>query len=188
MITTGKNRMRKYTRTFAGLVAGGALLALPVPGLATPGNGNGNGNGQGSGHSCAHAKKVGYSIRGTLASYTADDPATTDVNEAVVTMTITGANKHARKSGEVADQDATKPGVQVKGGSYAVTAADDAFTVKLNGYEGTDTPSVGDKVKVNGKIPLTRKKCAADGTTVADRYGTPNVKKVTISDRDPDTP
>jgi len=176
--------MLKHTRTLAALVAGGALLALPVTGLAKPGNSHGKG--QGSAHSCK-AKKVGFVVRGTLVSYEADDATTPTVNEAVVTMTVTGGNKHARKSGELADMDAVKDGVQVKGGTYVATAADDAFKLKLNGYQGTDTPSVGDKVMVIGKIALTKKRCAADGTSLADRYGDTNIKRVKISDRDPDT-
>ncbi|MGH2840028.1 MAG: hypothetical protein ACRDKY_04295 [Solirubrobacteraceae bacterium] len=179
--------MLKHTRTFAMLAASGALLALPATGIAGGDHGKGKGKGQGSAKSCK-AKKVGYVVRGTLVSVTADDPATADVNEAVVTMTVTGGNRHARNSGELADQDPVKPGVQVKGGTYTATAADDAFKLKLNGYEGTDTPSVGDKVQVVGKIALTKKRCAPDGTSLADRYGDPNIKKVTISDRDPDTP
>lgn len=176
--------MLKNTRTFAAVVAGGALLALPVTGLAQPGKGKGNG--QGSAHSCK-AKKVGFIVRGTLAGYVADDAATTDTNEAVVTLTVTGANRHARKSGELADADPVKDGVQVKGGTYVATAADDAFKLKLKGYEGADTPSVGDKVMVIGKIARTKKRCAAEGTSVADRYGEPNLKRVRIADRDPDT-
>jgi len=176
--------MLKHTRTLAALVAGGALLALPVTGLAKPGNSHGKG--QGSAHSCK-AKKVGFVVRGTLVSYEADAATTPTVNEAVVTMTVTGGNKHARKSGELADMDAVKDGVQVKGGTYVATAADDAFKLKLNGYQGTDTPSVGDKVMVIGKIALTKKRCAADGTSLADRYGDTNIKRVKISDRDPDT-
>ena len=172
--------MLKHTRTLAALVAGGALLALPVTGLAKPGNSDGKG--QGSAHSCK-AKKVGFVVRGTLVSYEADDATTPIVNEAVVTMTVTGGNKHARRSGELADMDPVKNGVQVKGGTYVATAADDAFNLKLNGYEGADTPSMGDKVQVIGKIALTKKRCAV-GTSLADRYGKPNVKKVTISDRD----
>lgn len=178
--------MQQHARTIAALVAGGTLLALPVSGLAMPGNGHGNR--QGPTHSCAQAKKVGFVVRGTLVSHTPDDAATSNVDESAVTLTVTGANRHARKSGELADQDAAKPGVQVKGGQYTVTAADDAFKVKLNGFEATDTPSVGDKVHVVGKIARTKKRCAPDGTSTADRYGEPNVKKVRISDRDPDTP
>jgi hypothetical protein len=179
--------MLKHTKTLAALVAGGALLALPVTGLAKPGHGHGHGHGNGTAKSCAKAKKVGYVVRGTLVSVTADDPATADTNEAVVTLTVTGANRHARQSGELADTDATKAGVQVKGGSYTATAADDAFTLKLKGYAGTD-PSVGDKVHVTGKIALTKKRCAADGTSLADRYGETNIKKVAIAARDADTP
>ena len=177
--------MLKHTRTFAALVAGGALLALPATGLAKPGNGHGNG--QGSANSCK-AKKVGFIVRGTLASYVADDATTTDTNEAVVTLTVTGGNRHARRSGELADMDPVKDGVQVKGGTYVATAADDAFKLKLNGYEGSDTPSVGDKVMVIGKIARTKKRCADTGTSLADRYGDPNIKRVKISDRDADTP
>lgn len=176
--------MLKHTRTFAVLVVSGSLLALPAIGLAS----NGNGKGKGSANGCAKAKKVGYSVRGTLVSYIADVAATTDVNEAVVTLTVRGANRHARRSGELADQDAAKPGVQVKGATYTVMAADDPFRVRLNGYDGADTPSLGDRVKVNGKIARTKKRCAPEGTSVADRYGEPNIKKVTISDRDPDMP
>ena len=67
-----------------------------------------------------------------------------------------------------------------------LAVADDAYTVKLNGYETPDTPSVGDKVQVVGKIALTKKRCAPAGTSTADRYAAPNVRKVTISDRDAD--
>lgn len=45
---------------------------------------------------------------------------------------------------------------------------------------------MGDKVKVSGKIVLTKKKCATAGMSTADRYGAVDVRKVTISDRDLD--
>lgn len=170
--------------TISALVVGGALLALPATGVA----GHGHGHGKGKAQSCAKAQKVGYVVRGALVSYTADIASTTDVNEAVVTLAVTGGNFHARRSGELADQDPVTDGVQVKGGIYIATAAKDAFTVKLNGYEGADTPSLGDRVKVIGKIKRTKKRCADEGTSLADRYLEPNIKKVTISDRDPDTP
>jgi len=176
--------MLKHTRTIAALVAGGALLALPAIGLATPGNSNGHGNSQGSANSCK--VKKGFVVRGTLVSYTADD-ALTPGDQTKVTLKVTGGNRHARRSGELADQDATKPGFQVKGGEYVATAADDAFTLKLNGYDSGDTPSVGDKVHVIGKIALTKKRCAPDKSR-EERYGASNIKKVTISDRDTDTP
>ncbi len=133
---------------------------------------------------CAKTHKVGYAVSGTFVSYTADDPAT-PASEATVTLKVTNANSHARKSGDIADQDAVKKGVQVKGATYVV-AAGDAFKLRLTGYDGTDTPSEGDKVHVTGRIPLTKARCAAPGTTVADRYGAVDVRRVTIGDRDPD--
>ena len=63
------------------------------------------------------------------------DPA----SEATVTLTLTNANRHARRSGDIVDQDAAKKGVQPRGFVYTV-AAGDAFKLRLHGYEGTDTP------------------------------------------------
>ena len=167
----------KNARTVATLTAVGALLAVPTTGLAAP-------SGPGTANSCAKVRTVDYRISGTLVSVTADNPAT-PANEATVTLTVKSANSHARKSGEIADQDAGRKGVQVAGATYTVPASD-AFTLKLNGYQGADTPSVGDRVHVRGRIPLTKKRCAPAGTSLADRYGAPDVRKVTISDRDPD--
>lgn len=178
--------MLKHTRTFASLVAAGSLLAAPAIGQAAkPASPGKSGTHSKSTKSCAKAHSVGFSLGGTLVSLTADNPATTDVNEASVTMTITSGNAAAKRSGEIADQNAGKKGVQIKGATYTVSGTD-AFKLRLNGYEGTDTPSVGDKVKVNGRIALTAKKCAPAGTSLADRLGAVDVKKVTISDRDPD--
>lgn len=174
--------MLKNTKTITALAAAGALLAVPAAGLAAKG-GNSD-TAKGKAKSCAKVSGLGYQVSGTLVSATADNPAT-PASEASVTLTVTSANSHAAKSGEIADQNATKKGVQVKGATYTV-AAGDAYTLKLNGYEGTDTPSVGDRVKVSGKIKLTKKRCAPAGTSTADRYAAPDVKKVTISDRDPD--
>lgn len=165
------------TRTFASLVAAGALLAAPAIGQANPAKGK-------SASSCAKAHNVGYKLGGTLVSITPDD-ATTPANEATLTMKLTSSNSAARKSGDIADQDATKPGVQVEGAEVTLSTTD-AYTLKLNGYEAPDTPSVGDKVHVVGKIALTKKRCAPAGTSVADRYGASNIRKVTISDRDAD--
>jgi hypothetical protein len=170
--------MLKTVRTIATLAVAVALLAVPATALAVPG-------GQGKAKSCEKTQKVGYQVSGTLVSMTADDPATTDVFEGTVTLTVTAANSHARKSGEIVDQDAAKKGVQVKGATYTVPATD-AFVLKLNGYEGADTPSVGDRVKVGGRIALTKKRCAPEGTSTADRYAAPDVRRVTISDRDAD--
>lgn len=175
--------MLKNTRTITAFVAAGALLAAPAAGLAAKGGNSATAKGKAK--ACA-TKSVGagYQVGGTLVSAVADDPAT-PASEATVTLMVTSANSHAAKSGEIADQNATRKGVQVKGATYTV-AAGDAFTLKLNGYEGTDTPSVGDRVKVSGKITLTKKRCAPAGTSTADRYAAPDVKRVTISDRDAD--
>jgi hypothetical protein len=171
--------MLKTIRTIATLAVAGALLALPATALAAKG-------GQGKAQNCAKTSTRGYQVGGTLVSATADDPATPLDNEATVTLTVTSANRHARNSGEIADQDATRKGVQVKGATYTVPTTD-VFTLTLNGYDEPDTPSVGDKVKVNGRIALTKKRCAPDGTSTADRYATPpDVRRVTISDRDAD--
>jgi hypothetical protein len=168
--------MFKHTPKFAALVAAGALLAIPAIGHAA--------KPAGKAKNCTAAHKVGFSVNGTLVSVTPDDPATS-ASEATVTLKVHSANRHAKKSGDIADQDAAKKGVQVKGAEFTVPAGD-AFTLKLNGYQGTDTPSVGDKVRVKGNIALTKKKCATAGTSTADRYGDINVRKVTIADRDPD--
>lgn len=172
--------MHTNAKMIATLVAAGSLLAAPAAGLAAKG-----GNSTAAAKKCAHpTTTLAYQVSGTLISATPDNPAT-PASEASVTLKVTSANSHAAKSGEIADQNATKKGVQVKGATYTV-AAGDAYTLKLDGYEGTDTPSVGDRVKVSGKIKLTKKSCAPAGTSTADRYATPDVKKVTISDRDPD--
>jgi hypothetical protein len=48
------------------------------------------------------------------------------------------------------------------------------------------TPMEGDRVKVNGKVARTKKACATAGSSLADRYAAPDVRKVTISGRDAD--
>ncbi|MGH2898603.1 MAG: hypothetical protein ACRDMZ_08005 [Solirubrobacteraceae bacterium] len=176
--------MLKPARTITSLVAAGALLAAPAAAVATKGDHSGKSHKNKSANSCAKTHMKGFVVAGTLVSAVADDP-TTAASEATVTLTVTGANRHARHSGELADQDATKPGVQVKGATYTV-AAGDAFRLKLRGYEGTDTPSAGDRVKVIGRIAVTKKRCAPAGTSVADRYGAVDVRRVSIKDRDPD--
>ena len=174
--------MLKTVRTIATLAAAGALLAVPGAALAAPG---GQGHGQGKAKSCQKTPKPGYQVSGTLVSVTEDDPGTTGVNEATVTLTVTVANSHARKSGEIADQDATTEGVQVEGATYTVPTSD-AFVLNKHGYADPDTPSAGDFVKVSGRIALTKKRCAPEGTSTADRYAAPDVRRVTIFDRDAD--
>lgn len=179
--------MLKHTRTITGVVAAAALIAAPAAGLAARGGHHGHGHGttHAKAKSCTkNAHSVGYQVRGTLVSYTADDAAT-PAGEATITLNVTAANRHAATSGAIADQNAAKRGVQVKGAILTV-AATDAFVLKLNGYAGTDAPSAGDRVKVSGSIKLTKRACAPAGTSTADRYLEPDVNKVTVSDRDVD--
>ena len=163
----------KHARTLASLVAAGALLAVPATGVAA----KPAAKKAPKANSCK-AVSMPYNVSGTFVS--------ADVAAGTITMTVTGANLHARNSGEIADQNATKKGVQVKGATMTVDNSPDAFTLALNGYEAPDTPSAGDKVKVRGKVALTKKRCAAAGTSTADRYGAVDVKKVTLTDMDAD--
>ena len=179
--------MHHPTRLLVTLATTGALLALPVASQADQGKGKSKAqtkSQKGAAKRCAKTPKVGYNVSGTLVSLTADNPAT-PANEGTVTITVTGANAHARNSGEIADQNATAKGVQVAGATYTVPTTD-AYTLTLDGYEGADTPSAGDAVTISGKVAVTKKKCAASGTSTADRYATPDVRRVTVSDRDPD--
>jgi hypothetical protein len=174
-------------RSIASVIAAGAMLAAPAAALAhKPGDhaNKGKTKAQKSAAACAKTHDVGFSLRGTLVSVAANDPAT-PANEATVTLTIASANHHARQSGDIADQDATRRGVQVRGATFTVPATD-AFNLRLRGYEGTDTPSVGDAVKVNGRIARTKRHCAPAGTSTADRYGAIDVRRVTLRDRDAD--
>jgi hypothetical protein len=166
------------------LVAAGALLAVPAIGQATGNANKGKGKSKGHAKSCAKAHKAPFIVGGTLVSVTLDDPATPE-NTGTVTLMVKSANSHARKSGDIDDQNLAKKGVQVKGATLTI-AASDAYTLKLNGYEGSDTPSIGDRVKVHGKTPLIKSRCAPAAMSTADRYGVTDVRRVTISDRDAD--
>jgi len=159
------------------VVALSALAAVPATAPAKQGQGKGKAGAQGQ--SCKPKKKA-FVVKGTLVSFTADDSATTDTNEASVTLTLTRANRHARRSGELVDNDGATEGTQL-----TFAASSDEFKLKLSGYDGdSDTPSPGDKVRVKGKIAYTKKRCAPDGTSVEDRYGEPNIKRVKLIDQD----
>ena len=176
--------MIKRIRFMALLIAAGALLAIPAVGQAHHKAGHSKG---GKGKSCAKKPTVnkGFVVKGTLVNYTADNPATTG-NETSVEITVTGANRHARVSGELKDTNSTKRGVQVAGGSYTVDSSGtpaDLFGVRLSGYE-TGAPAKGDKVRIVGKIAVRRKKCADKDATLAERYGAVNIRRVKIIDAD----
>ena len=178
--------MLKNTTMLTTLVSAGALLAAPAAGLAARGAHHGSNGTHGKAKTCTKTHAVGYQVSGTLVSFTADDAAT-PASEATVTLKVTSANRPAARSGEIDDQNATKQGAQVKGATYTV-AAGDTYVLKLKGYEGGDTPSVGDRVKISARIRLTKKACAPAGASIADRLAAPDVKTVTLTDRDPDVP
>ena len=171
-------------RTITTLVAAGALLVVPAVGDAhhNAGHDGGKGKGKAQGKSKRCKKPTvnkGFVVAGTLTNYTAG-------GQESVAVTVTGANKHARVSGELADQNQTQGGTQVVGGSYTVDHVNptDPFTVTLEGYEPGETPGAGDLVRIVGKVAVTKKKCAGAGDTVAERYGAVDVRRVTIVDAD----
>ena len=174
--------MLKTIRTIAALAVAAALVVVPANALAAKG---GQGKSKGKAKSCAKTATRGFQLTGTLVSITADDPATTDSSEATVTLAVTAANRHARESGELEDQNAVRKGVQIVGATYTVPAGD-AFVLML-GDDGTAVPSEGDRVKVKARISVTKKRCAAEGASTADRYATLDVTRVKISDSEPTT-
>jgi hypothetical protein len=163
----------KNARNILALALAAALFAVPATALGAKGGqgkskkGGQHAKGQGKAKNCAKTHKVGFQVGGTLVSVTVDDAATTDVSEGSVTLTVTSANSHARKSGVVVGETYTVP-------------AGDAYELKL-GDDGTAVPAEGDRVKVKGRVAVTKKRCAAEGATVADRYDTPDVTRVKIS-------
>jgi hypothetical protein len=154
----------KTVRKVAALATATALLAVPATAVGAKG---GQGKSKGKTKSCAQANKVGYQLAGTFVSMTADDPATPESSEATVALTVTSANKHARNAGAV------------RGEAYTVPAGD-AFVLRL-GDDGALVPAAGDRVKVKGRIAVTKKRCAAEGTSTADRYAAPDIVRVSIS-------
>lgn len=169
--------MTKRIQTMALLVAAGALLAVPATGDAhhKPTHTKG-----GKGKSCVKKPTVnkGFVVKGTVVSYKADNPAT-PANEATpLVITVTNANKHARVSGELADANPMLAGDQ-----YSVPISD-SFKVQLAEYEAGEAPGAGDKVRIIGKVAVTKKKCAtAEQNTVAKRYGDVNIRKVKFTEQ-----
>ena len=84
--------MKTVSRIVA-LAAAAALVVAPASAIAAKG---GQGKAQGKAKSCAKTLTRGYQVTGTLVSWTDDS----------VTLTVTSANRHARNSGELEDQDA----------------------------------------------------------------------------------
>lgn len=183
--------MIKRTQSLALLVAAAALLAVPAVGQAhkTGAQHNHGTNGKAKGKAKCVVNK-GFVVKGTLASDpTLDDPATTNVNEGNVEITVTNANRHARISGEFTDQNPGRRGIQVSGDDYTADGTPgangtDPFGIRLVDYEPGEAPAAGDKVRIAGKIAVTRKKCADSSDSVADRYGAVNIRSVKIVDAD----
>ena len=174
--------MLKTVSTIVSLAVVAVLVAAPAGAVAAKG---GQGKAQAKAKSCGKTLTRGYQVTGTLVSVTMDDQATTEDSEASVTLLVTAANRHARNSGELADQDLDRKGVQVAGATYTVPAGD-AYLLKL-GEDGALVPAAGDRVKIKGRVALTKKRCAPEGTSAADRYATPDVSRVTISRPEPET-
>jgi hypothetical protein len=154
-----------------GLAAMVALVAFPATGVAKKGEHAKGGKGK----NCAKMHTRGFQVGGTLVSMTADDPTTPESSEATVTLTVTSANKHARVSAEL-----------VKGATYTVPAGD-AFELRLSSDYGEGAPVAGDRVKVKGRVAITKKRCAAEGTSTADRYDTPDVTRVSVKPAEVET-
>ena len=144
------------------LIAVLAMAALPAVSQAN------HGKHKGKGHSHCLVHKA-YVVKGTLVSFTPDDPSTAGTNEAVVELTVTGANRHARHKGVHKGDDVT----------YTAATDPDGFKVALSGYATGETPKAGDKVRVKGTVEYTKKKCAP-GKTFDERYGDVNVKRIKI--------
>ena len=176
----------KRLRTIALLVGAAALLAVPTVGQANHGSPHGKAKGKAKAQGKAKGKsgdrcvvRKGFVVKGTLVSYTPDGPAAG--NQETVTITVTRANRHARNSG---DLDDSGPSNNLAGTQYTVPTSDE-FDVQLTDYEANEAPGIGDRVRIVGKVPVTKKKCVTSpNTTLADRYGTVNVRKVKIVDAD----
>jgi hypothetical protein len=173
-----RKTLTKRIQVLALLVAAGALLAVPAIGQAS------HKAGHTPGSKSKRCKKPtvnkGFVVKGTWVAYTADNPAT-EANEGTVTITVTKANRHARVSGELTDANPMLAGTQ-----YTVPTTDaGGFKVTLSEYEAGETPGANDRVRISGKVAVTKKKCAsAEQDTVAERYGAVNVKKVAFTEVD----
>ena len=162
----------KTTGKILALAGALALVAFPAAGVAKKGEHAKGGKAK----NCAKVHTRGFQVGGTLVSMTADDPATLDSSEATVTLTVTSANKHARVAAELA-----------KGATYTVPAGE-AFELKLSSDYGTGAPVAGDRVKVKGRVAITKKRCAPAGASTADRYATPDVTRVSVKPAEVEAP
>lgn len=188
--------MPKGLQTLALLTATGALLAAPGVGQANKpphdhptgkGHGNADGKGKGKGKGPANAQRCakptvnkGFVVKGTLLAFTPDTTGTA-ADEESVTLTVTRQNRHARRA-ELADAQPGTDGLQYKVDGTGPNG--DPFDVQLSGFEPNEAPGTGDRVKIVGKVAVTKKKCAEPGASLAERYGAVNVRKVRITEVD----
>jgi hypothetical protein len=100
---------------------------------------------------CKKGRKVGFSVRGTLAGYTAED----------VTLTVVRANKHARSFIEGDAHTFAIDGARVK--FEGVTDTDESGEVDFADVAPTDV------VKVTGKVVRPKKGCDAGEPAVTIR-------------------
>ena len=174
-------------KTIALLIAAAALLAVPAIGQANHGSPHGKAKGKAKAKTKGKGKTrdrctvhKGYVVKGTLTNYTGP-------NNESVTISVTGANKHARVSGELTDTNTNQDGVQVSGGSYTVDHVnpEDAFSVVFSGYDDAAdrTTTASDKVRIIGKVAVTKRKCEPNAS-LEDRYDAVDVRKVKIVDAD----
>ena len=112
------------------LAAGGVTMAD-----ARPAEG---GKAQGQAKKCTKPNKVGFVVRGTFVSADATS----------VTLKVTKANRHARKSGLV-----------TVGESFTATPSD-ASKIRYVGRTGASDAQPTDKVKVKGKVTRLKKGCS----------------------------
>ena len=163
-----------------------AALALLVPAAATaerpssPGS-QGKGKTPSSKGRCGKVNK-GYVVAGTLVSHTlTQNPDGT--YDGTVTVKVTKANSHAKKSGATTDseQTYTLDDDKVSFGEGVTDGADEGTDV------GLADVVAGDKVRVLGKIAV-QKKGSKKKACPGDRYGAVDVRKVGFKRDAPEQP
>jgi hypothetical protein len=116
--------------------------------------------------------KKAFTVKGVLAA------GSTVTATGVQAIDVTRANSHARKAGY--GPDTTEADSANDPGTYELPAGK---TVKLRGYEESETPAEGDKVRVLGKIAYDRCGESKDGD--AKGYeGDPVIRKIQVIDSD----
>ena len=94
--------LKKGHATLAALAAAGTMIAAPAiaPAKMRHDTSKGKGNRPSGAKGAPSAVRL---VAGTLVSVTPDNPATA-ASEATVTLKLTAANRHARRSGDIVDR------------------------------------------------------------------------------------